>query len=118
MHDPLTSADIYEPFKRHLLRETLKYAAGTAIFCPLCKNIMDFRRTTLVSVSIDGKLATCKPFCFDCCPCVQSKALDALASVAKHLGAGQLVTVTLEAIHNTVTEQTTTADQTAVFPEV
>lgn len=52
-----------DPMRRTIARNALKYAAGTAIFCPLCGNIMDCKRTVIVEAGNVTKVL-CAP-CWD-----------------------------------------------------
>lgn len=43
---------LMDMFERTIARNLVKYAAGTAIFCPRCGDVMDCKRTIVLS---DGK---------------------------------------------------------------
>lgn len=54
--DPFTS-----PMTRQVNRNLLKYAAGTAMFCPCCDHILDAPKTVLISAG-----AVTKTVCAAC----------------------------------------------------
>lgn len=58
MHDPL-----FGPLRRQLAQEAVKYAAGRAIFCPSCRQVLDAPNTVLVTGQHKAGVA-CGP-CFD-----------------------------------------------------
>ena len=57
-NDPL-----FSPMQKTVTRNLLKYAAGRAIFCPLCGAIMDQSRTVIITAGQVTKVL-CAP-CWD-----------------------------------------------------
>ena len=59
---------ILTPLSKELNKQLLKHLAGSMIFCPVCDDIMDYRRTVAVSfMKGDSPIATkgCCGTCFD-----------------------------------------------------
>jgi len=47
-------------------RELLKYAAGQAMFCPCCKNVMDWRTTTVLTLHRGDECVQSEVLCGTC----------------------------------------------------
>jgi predicted RNA-binding Zn-ribbon protein involved in translation (DUF1610 family) len=56
----------FDPFKQHINRELLKYAAGTHMFCPNCGNVLDWKTVVLIDAFRDGKHLGQKTGCTNC----------------------------------------------------
>ena len=48
------------------LKETLKYAAGKAMFCPECQKVLNWKDTVVVTASKDGKTQGTLILCNNC----------------------------------------------------
>lgn len=55
---------LLSPMHRTIKRNLLKYAAGRAIFCPICETIMDWKKTVLITFPSGGTRTSCTS-CFD-----------------------------------------------------
>jgi hypothetical protein len=61
----MTTPDpLFSPLQAKLNRNLLKYAAGHAIFCPACEDIMDARRTVVATIA-DGRTLVRCAHCWD-----------------------------------------------------
>ncbi len=49
--------------KRNINRNLLKHAAGTAIWCPVCENILDHKKTAILTFN-HMEIVRCTP-CLD-----------------------------------------------------
>ena len=56
----------FNPLKEHINRELLKYAAGLHIFCPNCKEVLDWKTVVLIDVSKEGKHICQQTACIKC----------------------------------------------------
>lgn len=66
--------------KRTINRNMLKYAAGRAITCSGCDQIMDWTRTAIVTVERDGNPVSSKAICVSCFDRGIGPAREALAT--------------------------------------
>lgn len=65
---PTLTPSLTTPMQREINKQLLKHIAGKLIFCPICGDIMDYRRTVAVSfMKGDTPVATkgCCGSCFD-----------------------------------------------------
>ena len=53
----------FDPMVRTVNRNLVKYAAGSAIFCPFCSEIMDAKRTVVLSAGSITKVVCAR--CWD-----------------------------------------------------
>lgn len=65
MNDP-----IFDPMRKHLRRETLKFAVQTAMFCPRCQGILDVKTAVMLEDSRNGR------FVIACAPCSERAPFD------------------------------------------
>lgn len=76
--------------ERHLNRQLLRHAAGSAIFCPRCQVIMDCTRTVVATVhrQLAGQPDECVQSFTQCAVCWDKAQSDVRAAVnrvaAKH----------------------------------
>jgi hypothetical protein len=74
--------------EQHVNRQLLRYAAGTAIFCPRCGEIMDCERTVVATVhrKLAGKeeeIVATYTQCAKCWDKASSVAVSAVEKVAR-----------------------------------
>jgi hypothetical protein len=58
--------EVTDHLETRMRKETLKYAAGRAIFCPTCGTIMDYRRTALIDIYGTDNSRMAKAYCTNC----------------------------------------------------
>ena len=61
-----THKEITDMFKEQINGSLLKYVAGHYIFCPVCKNLLDWKTVVILEVSKDGKYVGQKVGCTNC----------------------------------------------------
>jgi len=79
------------PMERTVQSNLLRYAAGTQMFCPACKNCLNWPTTVLLELrkrQVDKSLAATLALCSDCFDKKESKLRDICAE------AGLLMEVT------------------------
>jgi hypothetical protein len=57
---------ILTPLAKELNKQLLKHIAGSTIFCPICSDIMDYRRTVAVSFMRGNNPVATKGCCGTC----------------------------------------------------
>lgn len=62
----MPSPAILDPMKRTINRKLLKYAAGRSVFCIRCQCIMDWKRTSIVSLLHHGDPVKTFVLCTPC----------------------------------------------------
>jgi hypothetical protein len=63
---PTITPSLATPMQREINKQLLKHIAGKLIFCPICSDIMDYRRTVAVSFMKGDTPVATKGCCGEC----------------------------------------------------